>query len=60
MEELKDLDCIILAVAHDNYKNLELSFLKKLYNDGSKVLIDIKSMINKIDAENQGFIYWSL
>ena len=58
--ELKDLDCLILAVAHDEYKRLDLKKIKELYSDENKVLIDIKSLINKAEAEEQGFVYWSL
>ena len=58
--ELKDLDCLILAVAHDDYKRLDLNKIKELYSDENKVLIDIKSLINKAEAEEQGFVYWSL
>lgn len=58
--ELKDLDCLILAVAHDDYKRLDLKKIKELYSDENKVLIDIKSLINKAEAEEQGFVYWSL
>lgn len=58
--ELKDLYCLILAVAHDDYKRLDLNKIKELYSDENKVLIDIKSLINKAEAEEQGFVYWSL
>ncbi|WP_196001608.1 nucleotide sugar dehydrogenase [Clostridium sp. 1001271B_151109_B4] len=58
--ELKYLDCLILAVAHDDYKRLDLKKIKELYSDENKVLIDIKSLINKVEAEEQGFVYWSL
>lgn len=60
IEKFKELDCVVLAVAHDDYRNLKLSFLKELYNDGSKILVDIKSIVSRVEAENQGFIYWSL
>lgn len=59
-DDLKNLDCIILAVSHDEYKNIELNKLREMFNEGSKIIIDIKGIVNKYDAQNKGFIYWGL
>lgn len=59
-DELKDLDCIILAVAHNEYMNIELNKLSKVFSGESKIIIDIKGIINKYDAQNKGYIYWGL
>lgn len=59
-DKLKDLDCIILAVAHNEYMNIELNKLSKVFSGESKIIIDIKGIINKYDAQNKGYIYWGL
>jgi len=60
-EDLRDLDCIILAVSHKQFmKDNLLEELEKLYKDEKKVLIDIKSILDKKECEAKGFWYWSL
>ena len=62
-EDIRDANCVILAVAHNEFRNLSVSDIDKLYKDGSnseKVLIDVKSLINKKEAESAGYRYWRL
>lgn len=59
--ELKNLDCIIFAVAHDEYLDqLQIDSLNKLYRNDKKVLIDIKGFYKKTDVEKRNIHYWSL
>lgn len=59
--ELKNLDCIIFAVAHDEYlKQLQIDSLNKLYRSDKKALIDIKGLYKKADVEKRNIHYWSL
>ena len=63
MEYLNDVDCIILAVAHDEFKYMSLDTLNKLYKDIAnhvKILIDVKSIYNKLLVNEYGFRYWRL
>lgn len=46
MSEIKDMDAVILAVAHDKFKKLEKEGLDKLYRAGQKVLLDVKGILN--------------
>ena len=62
-EEIKALDCIILAVAHEAYRNLGIDALDALFAQlpaNEKVIIDIKSILKRDDLENAGFRYWRL
>lgn len=67
LTELRDVshaDCIILAVAHDEFKSLSWEkidslYSKKLAND-EKVLIDVKGLRNLKEAEDKGYKYWRL
>lgn len=60
-EELKNLDCVVIAVAHDEFKNkYDLDTLDKLYKDDKKVLIDVKSIHDRKECESKGYFYWSL
>jgi len=61
--DVKDVDCIILAVAHNEFKTLNITDIDKLYIAGSnneKVLIDVKSILDKRAIENAGYRYWRL
>lgn len=60
---VNDIDCIILAVAHDKFKNLELNNLKCLYKnvkDNQKVIIDVKGLYSVSELESSGMKYWRL
>ena len=60
-EEVKDVDAIVFAVPHRLLtEKLDLDELSKLYRSDKKVLIDIKSIFDRKDAEAKGFQYWSL
>lgn len=58
---LKDLNCVVLAVAHNVFKeSYSLDFLDGLYVNNKKVLIDVKSIMNRKECESRGYVYWSL
>lgn len=60
-EDLKDLDCIVLAVPHKQFlENFSIDTLNSLYKNDKKVLIDIKSILDKNECEELGYHYWSL
>ncbi|MGO1369360.1 nucleotide sugar dehydrogenase [Senegalia sp. (in: firmicutes)] len=61
LDDLKDIDGIILAVPHNSFNDIKLKELDKLYkNTQEKVLIDVKGMFNKEEAEENNYIYWKL
>lgn len=60
-EELKDLDCVVFAVPHKEFVQTNLlDELSGLYRSEKKVLIDIKSILDRKECEEKGFQYWSL
>ena len=61
--EISDADCVIIAVAHNEFKTMPLSERDKIFKDTenkNKVLVDVKSMIDKKAAQNAGYRYWRL
>lgn len=63
LESLKDMDCIIMAVSHDKFKNIPLEDLMNLYRHTSnkeKVLIDVKSIFDIEDLKKLNINYWRL
>ena len=50
-----------MAVAHDEFKNMQIQDWEKLYKKNEeKILIDVKSILNKKELEDAGFRYWRL
>lgn len=62
-EEIQNLDCVILAVTHDEYKKMSFEAFEQHFGEmpnEEKVFIDIKSMFNQVEVEDKGICYWSL
>lgn len=63
IEDIHDVDCIIVAVAHNEFKKIGLSNIKKLYKDSldtEKVLLDIKGIFTVQELKDTGMRYWRL
>ena len=60
MEDIKNVDALIFAVSHDEFKPLTLEHLKDLYNNNKHVLIDVKGLFDRKEAEEMNYIYWRL
>src|SRR5690625_4245669 len=60
-DELTDLDCIVLAVPHNIFKETyTLDKLASMYRNEKKVLVDVKSVFDQNECEVKGIHYWSL
>lgn len=63
LENIKGADCIIVAVAHNEFKALKLDDIKKLYRecaDKEKVLLDVKGIYKVEELNKSGMKYWRL
>ena len=61
MSELKNVEAVILAVAHKDFTALSQSDISSFYsNAGNKVLLDVKGMLNRQEYEGAGYNYWRL
>ncbi len=58
--QIKDMDAVVLAVAHDEFKSLSMDEIDAFFGNGKKVLIDIKGLLNRNEYENAGYLYWRL
>lgn len=63
-EEVKDADCIIVAVGHGQFRSLSMlqlkSFFKQSLPDNEKVLIDVKSLYRMDELKASGMRFWRL
>lgn len=63
IENVSCVDCIIVAVAHNEFKKLSLNDIKTMYRpgDGSdKVLIDVKGIFDVDSLRESGLRWWRL
>ena len=58
---VKDMDAVILSVAHEEFSTLTIEDMSKFYSgEHTPVLLDIKGLLNRKEYENAGYIYWRL
>lgn len=63
LEEVRDADCIIVAVAHNEFKAISLDDIKQFFKacpDEEKVLIDVKGLYKMSELRGSGIRYWRL
>ena len=63
MSTIKDCDAVILAVAHEQFKDLTMADFDKMFKAGdnsTKVLADIKGLLDRKEYETAGYNYWRL
>lgn len=63
MGAVKDVDCIIVAVAHQEFKDMGLNKIISLYREApmdEKVLIDVKGIYKVDDLKESGIKWWRL
>lgn len=60
METIKDCDAVILAVAHTEFSSFTVAQMDAFFGDGTKVLLDLKGLLNRKEFEAAGYSYWRL
>lgn len=63
LEDVKDADCVIVAVAHNEFKRISLDDIKTMYkktDDQEKVLVDVKGIYSINNLKESGMKYWRL
>lgn len=57
---VKDMDAVVLAVAHDSFKKFDMNYFDAMYGDGQKIMVDIKGLLDRKEYESAGYSYWRL
>lgn len=63
IDQISGVDCIIVAVAHNEFRSLNLNAIKTLYKnvpDSEKVLIDVKGIYKIGELKTSGMLWWRL
>lgn len=59
LDDLADMDGIIIAVAHDQFKNLPAETFKNMLNENG-IIMDVKSILNPQDFTKSKISLWRL
>ena len=62
-EEVPKADCVIVAVGHNEYRNMSMMQIKELFKDipdEEKVLVDVKSLYRMDELKASGMRFWRL
>lgn len=63
LEEITDADCVVFAVSHNEFKELDTNDIERMFanipND-EKIIVDVKSMLDKNKFETAGYKLWRL
>lgn len=67
-ENIKNMEAVIVAVGHKEYMELNLESIKKLYeekpvslnSEDKLVLVDVKGIFDKKEAQLKNYLYWRL
>ena len=60
VEQIKEIDAIILAVAHKEYIHFTMQQINNFFKEGKRILLDIKGVFNRKEYESAGYDYWRL
>jgi len=63
LKDVKNADCVILAVAHNEFKMFGIDNIDKLFRsmeNSDKVIIDVKGILDKKLVESLKYNYWRL
>lgn len=63
LDDAQDADCIIVAVAHTQFREMGLDGIQKLFRDtadNEKVLLDVKGLFKVKDLKASGLNWWRL
>ncbi len=60
VDQVKEMDAVILAVAHKEFKELKMTDLDAFFGPGQKALLDIKGILDRDEYEKAGYAYWRL
>lgn len=60
LSEIRNMDAVILSVAHEAFRTLTPADVTALFGPGKKVLLDVKGLFSRSEYEELGYLYWRL
>ena len=59
MDKLVDLDALIIATSHEEFKAITMKEYDKMFKD-KKVIVDVKGILNRDEYQKANYNYWRL
>lgn len=60
MDAIRNMDAVVVAVAHAQYERIDMGRMDGFFGDGKKVLLDLKGLFDRKKYEKAGYSYWRL
>lgn len=63
MDDVKDADCLVFAVAHNEFKDMSINDIDKLFveeDNKDKIIIDVKGLLDREKIAEAGYRIWRL
>ncbi|ADU61816.1 nucleotide sugar dehydrogenase [Pseudodesulfovibrio aespoeensis] len=61
LDAMRDLDALVLAVSHDQYRDIPLAEIKEWFADPARALVvDVKGFFDRAELEALDITYWRL
>lgn len=60
IKEIKNMDAVVLAIAHTEFSKFTMSEMDGFFGSGKKVLVDVKGILDRNEYEAAGYSYWRL
>lgn len=63
LNRVKNADCLVFAVAHDEFQTLSWDQIDSLFGEfenDKKIIVDVRSMLCKTEIDKRGYRYWRL
>ena len=60
LDSVKEMDAVVLAVAHTEFSSMTMKDIDALFGKGKKVLIDFKGILDRKEYKSASYSYWRL
>ena len=60
LKDVKDMDAVILAVAHSDFRKMTVEQANGFFGEGKRVFVDVKGICDRAAFEAAGYAYWRL
>ena len=59
-DAIRGMDAVVIAVAHEQFRSLSMDRLGGMFGEGTRVLLDLKGLLDRAAYEKAGYSYWRL
>lgn len=60
LADVREMDAVVLAVAHREFATLTEAEIAGFFGSGVKTLLDLKGLLDRDEYERAGYLYWRL